>query len=310
MQVFKRYKRPFLIAGLLVVMLLASLFVVQYISEPSTIRTLSPLSSSPPTEILSKSTPIQTPSVAASTLSLYPEEVTQYQNQSLTPISDFIGEFVATSINGTPNIDQLTYRLTITGLVNQTVNYTYTDLVNNFQAHQEVVQIICVEGWSATVLWQGVSVSDLLQHSGVSPQANTLIFYAADGYSTALPLSYVEQNNIIIAYKMNNVTLPAQAGFPFILVAQNQYGYKWIKWLTEIDVSNNTSYLGYWESRGYPNNAAVGSSTVGPLSFMVTAEVLGFFAVAVIVSMAVYLILVKPKRRIPRQKKITAPLEK
>ena len=310
MQLFKSYKRPFLIGGLLVVMLLASLFAVQYISEPSTIRMLSPISSSPPTEILSTVTPVQTLSGVASTLSLYPEEVTQYQNQSLTPISDFLGEFIATSINGTPNINQSTYRLTITGLVKQTVNYTYTDVVNSFQAHEEVVRIICVEGWSATVLWQGVSVSDLLQHSGVSPQANTLIFYAADGYSTALPLSYVEQNNIIIAYKMNNVTLPIQAGFPFILVAQNQYGYKWIKWLTEIDVSNNTSYLGYWESRGYPNNAAVGSSTVGPLSFRVITEVLGFFAVAVIVSVAVYLILVKSKKRIPRQKKITAPLEK
>jgi len=284
-------------------MLLASLFAVQYISEPSTIGMLSPISSSPPTEILSTVTPVQTLSGVASTLSLYPEEVTQYQNQSLTPISDFLGEFIATSINGTPNINQSTYRLTITGLVKQTVNYTYTDVVNSFQAHEEVVRIICVEGWSATVLWQGVSISNLLQDAGVSPKANTLIFYAADGYSTALPLSYVEQNNIIIAYKMNNVTLPAQAGFPFILVAQNQYGYKWIKWLTEIDVSNNTGYLGYWESRGYPNNAAVGGSTVGPLSFVVIAEVLGFLAVAVIVGVAVYLILVKSKKSIPRQKK-------
>jgi DMSO/TMAO reductase YedYZ molybdopterin-dependent catalytic subunit len=185
------------------------------------------------------------------------------------------------------------------------VNYTYAEVVDNFQAHEEVVPIICVEGWSATVLWQGVSVSDLLQHAGVSPKANTLIFYAADGYSTALPLSYVEQNNIIIAYKMNNVTLPTQAGFPFILVAQNQYGYKWIKWLTEIDVSNNTGYLGYWESRGYPNNAAVTSPTVGPLNFVVTFEILGFSAVAIIVGVAVYRILVKPNKRTPKREEKT-----
>ncbi|HMK95740.1 MAG TPA: molybdopterin-dependent oxidoreductase [Candidatus Limnocylindrales bacterium] len=298
MQVFKRYKRPFLVVGWLIIILLASSLAVQCVSERSTMRMLSLISSPLPTEILSASTPIQTPSGAASTLSLYPEEVTRYQNQSLTPISDFIGEFVATSINGTPSINQSTYRLTITGLVNQTVSYTYADVVKNFQAHEEVVRIICVEGWSATVLWQGVSVSDLLQNTGVSPKANTLIFYAADGYSTSLPLSYVEQNNIIIAYKMNNVTLPTEAGFPFILVAQNQYGYKWIKWLTEIDVSNNSGYLGYWESRGYPNNATVSSPTVGPLNFVITLEILGFSAVAIIVGVAVYLILVKPKKRI------------
>ena len=61
----------------------------------------------------------------------------------------------------------------------------------------------------------------------------------------------------MIAYKMNNVTLTPQTGFPFFLVAKNQYGYKWIEWLTEINVSNDSNYLGFWESRGYPNNATV-----------------------------------------------------
>ena len=107
------------------------------------------------------------------------------------------------------------------------------------------------------MLWQGVPVNDLLKEAGVSPNATTLIFYASDGYSTALPLDYVVQNNLILAYKVNNVTLPAAAGFPLMLVAQNQYGYKWIKWVTEIDVSNDSSYLGYWESRGYPNFATL-----------------------------------------------------
>jgi DMSO/TMAO reductase YedYZ molybdopterin-dependent catalytic subunit len=70
-------------------------------------------------------------------------------------------------------------------------------------------------------------------------------------------MSYIIQNNIMIAFKMNNVTLTPDIGWPFMLVAQNQSGYKWIKWITEIDVSNDTGYLGYWESRGYPNNATV-----------------------------------------------------
>jgi len=40
-------------------------------------------------------------------------------------------------------------------------------------------------------------------------------------------------------------------------VAQSQYRYKWVKWITQIEVSNDTGYLGYWERRGYLNNAAV-----------------------------------------------------
>jgi len=43
------------------------------------------------------------------------------------------------------------------------------------------------------------------------------IFYASDGYSTALPIDYLAKNNIIIAYKMNNITIPPERGFPFNL---------------------------------------------------------------------------------------------
>jgi DMSO/TMAO reductase YedYZ molybdopterin-dependent catalytic subunit len=56
---------------------------------------------------------------------------------------------------------------------------------------------------------------------------------------------------------MNNLTIPPERGFPFELVAESQYGYKWIKWLTAIEVSDKDGYLGYWESRGYPNNATL-----------------------------------------------------
>ena len=84
-----------------------------------------------------------------------------------------------------------------------------------------------------------------------------MIFRASDGYSTALPLDYIVQNDIILAYKMNGVPLLPQTGWPFMLVAQSQYGYKWIKWITSIEVSNDANYLGYWETRGYPNNATI-----------------------------------------------------
>ena len=39
--------------------------------------------------------------------------------------------------------------------------------------------------------------------------------------------------------KMNNVTIPPERGFPFMLVAESKWGYKWIKWVTKIEVSNN-----------------------------------------------------------------------
>jgi DMSO/TMAO reductase YedYZ molybdopterin-dependent catalytic subunit len=130
-------------------------------------------------------------------------------------------------------------------------------VLESFQKYQKVVTLHCVEGWSVKILWEGFLIEDLLNQAGVDPNATTVIFHAYDGYSTALPLDYITSKDILIAYKMNDVTLPPERGFPFELVAESQFGYKWIKWLTEVEVSDDSSYLGYWEKRGFPNNATV-----------------------------------------------------
>jgi DMSO/TMAO reductase YedYZ molybdopterin-dependent catalytic subunit len=184
---------------------------------------------------------------------LYPGEIRDYQGQNLASISDV----KENAIKGTQYINVSTYRLVITGIVNKTVEYTYDQVISSFQKYQKVVTLYCVEGWSAKILWEGFLVNDLLKEAGVSPQAIAAIFYANDGYSTELPLDYITNNNIIIAYKMNGLTISPERGFPFQLVAESQYGYKWIKWITTIELTNNTNYLGYWESRGYPNNATL-----------------------------------------------------
>ncbi|MDD5494986.1 MAG: molybdopterin-dependent oxidoreductase, partial [Dehalococcoidia bacterium] len=89
------------------------------------------------------------------------------------------------------------------------------------------------------------------------PAARVIIFHAYDGYTTALPLGYIIDNNLLLAYKMNGVALPPERGFPFQLVAENKWGYKWIKWVTELELSDNINYLGYWERAGYSNDASV-----------------------------------------------------
>ncbi len=184
------------------------------------------------------------------TLSNYPE-ITEYNGQKLSSINDFHEN----SIKGPQTINISTYRLTITGLVKNETAYTYDEVINNHTHYQKVVTLHCVEGWEVTILWEGVRVKDLLEEAGYNQTAQVLIFYAQDGYTTSLPLSYIINNNIMIAYKMNGVTLPPERGFPFQLVAESKYGYKWIKWITGIEVSNDTNYRGYWEGYGYDNNA-------------------------------------------------------
>jgi DMSO/TMAO reductase YedYZ molybdopterin-dependent catalytic subunit len=178
-------------------------------------------------------------------------EIRLYNGQKLSSINDFRPE----AENGTPNIDINTYTLTITGLVQNETVLTYDDIVDNHTHYEKVATLHCVENWDVTVLWEGVSVKDLLQDAGYDQNAQILIFYCQDGYTTSLPLSYIVGNNIIIAFKVNGLKLPQSEGFPFRLVAEGKLGYKWAKWVTRIEVSNDTSFRGYWESRGFSNDA-------------------------------------------------------
>lgn len=179
-------------------------------------------------------------------------EIREYQGEFLSSVNDFREN----SIKGPQEVSLDGYTLGIFGLVDEPVNLTYEEVLD-MQAYEKVVTLHCVEGWSVTILWEGVLVEDLLDEAGVLDEADTVIFHAYDGYTTSLPLEYVIENEIIIAYKMNGVTLPPERGFPFQLVAEDKLGYKWIKWITGIELSDNPEYRGYWESRGYSNKADV-----------------------------------------------------
>lgn len=187
---------------------------------------------------------------------LAPAEVREYRGEQLSSIADFREN----SIRGPQYVNASTYTLTIDGQVENRKEYSYDALIERFPHYRKVVTLYCVEGWDVTILWEGVRVNGLLLEAGVKPGANTVIFYAEDGYSSSLPLTYIEDRDILLAYAMNDVTLPAERGFPFELVAEDRWGYKWVKWVTRIEVSDDENYRGYWESRGYANNGSIDRS--------------------------------------------------
>jgi DMSO/TMAO reductase YedYZ molybdopterin-dependent catalytic subunit len=186
-------------------------------------------------------------------------EIREYQGENLSSVN----ELRENSIKGPQYINKSTYQLKITGLVGKPKNYTYDDIINNFQHYKKVVTLNCVEGWSVKILWEGFLVKDLLNDVQPDPSAKIIIFKAYDGYTTSFPINYTTDNNILLAYKMNNATLPVERGFPFQLVAESKWGYKWIKWVTEIELSDNLNYKGYWENRGYSNSGDLNESFIG-----------------------------------------------
>ena len=182
---------------------------------------------------------------------LKPVEVNEYEGQKLSSVDDFREN----SIKGPQYLDIGSYQLNVSGLVEKPKSYSYDEIIGENQSYKKVVTLNCVEGWSATILWEGVLVKDLIAKSEPLTDAKVVIFHAYDGYTTSLPLDFIVDNNIIIAHKMNEISLPPERGFPFQLVAESKWGYKWIKWVTEIELSDNVDYKGYWESRGYSNEA-------------------------------------------------------
>ncbi|MCC7576727.1 MAG: molybdopterin-dependent oxidoreductase [Methanomethylovorans sp.] len=189
----------------------------------------------------------QTPTLNASE-----KEDSFYDGRELTSIDEQRNN----AIKGTQFINKETYTLQVTGMVNRSLNLTYEELLA-LPVADRFVRMDCVEGWGFDARWTGVTLNSIFNDSGLQPGAENVIFYCADGYSTSLELDYLREKDIMLAYRLNNVTLTSDRGFPLQLVAEGRYGYKWAKWITHIEVTDQP-YAGFWESRGYSNVAIVG----------------------------------------------------
>ncbi len=170
-----------------------------------------------------------------------------------------VDDFRENSIAGTQIVDPATYRLVVDGLVARPASYDLGQL-SSLEHREKIVELVCVEGWRVKALWEGIPVATLFANVEPLAVGNTVIFHSADGYTTSLPLATVVERDLIVADKINGVTLPAERGFPLQLVAEDKLGYKWAKWIVRIELGDDPSYRGTWESRGYANDAEVGGS--------------------------------------------------
>ncbi len=199
--------------------------------------------------------------ITSSAVPLASVEVTSYRGKRLTPISGLYEN----SIKGPQRIERASYRLVVDGEVNAPISLTYDEVLALRPAFAKVVTLNCVEGWSVTFLWEGVRVKDLIAKAGgAKADAKVVIFHAHDGYTSSLPLDYLTNRDILLAYRENGVPLTAQWGWPLQLVAEDKWGYKWVKWIERVEVSSDAAYRGYWESRGYSDSGDLDKPEYGP----------------------------------------------
>jgi DMSO/TMAO reductase YedYZ molybdopterin-dependent catalytic subunit len=170
-------------------------------------------------------------------------------------------EFRYYTVTGSyPVIPADTYELTVDGMVREPLRLRLSDLRSMKRTHL-VHRFQCVTGWYVpNVPWEGVRLSDLLERVGVAPKATALRFFSADGvYTESLTLSQARLPDILVADKMLDADLTADHGGPVRLYVAPMYGYKSIKWLDRIEVTNEV-VQGYWEDNGYPANAWIGGT--------------------------------------------------
>ncbi|WP_202795131.1 molybdopterin-dependent oxidoreductase [Thermoproteus uzoniensis] len=159
-------------------------------------------------------------------------------------------------IGPTPTVDVGNYALVVDGLVENPLKLTYKELAS-LPSVELVTTLQCVSDpyfLRATVKWRGVKLSDILNMAGVSKNAVKVVAYGADGYTSDLPLWKAMEPDTLVAYMADGEPLPSKHGYPVRLVVPRWWGYKSVKWLVKLTVTDK-DYLGYWESVGYPDVA-------------------------------------------------------
>jgi DMSO/TMAO reductase YedYZ molybdopterin-dependent catalytic subunit len=109
----------------------------------------------------------------------------------------------------------------------------------------------CVTGWSRfDNEFRGVTFPTLVDRVGVHDDAVHVMFHAADGYTTDLPLSDCTREEVLFTWELDGEPLPADHGGPLRVVTPHRYAYKGAKWVTGVEFLTE-SERGYWEKRGY-----------------------------------------------------------
>jgi DMSO/TMAO reductase YedYZ molybdopterin-dependent catalytic subunit len=154
-------------------------------------------------------------------------------NEEITPLEGF---FVMDS--GTiSDIDITEWTLEVTGLVETPLVLTYEQLLQ-YPSVTQVTRLYCAPGFEGTGEWTGVPLKFILEEAGYSKDADSVVCYAADDFYSKISLEKALQEDTILAYRMNGVTLPKEHGYPLRLVVPGEFGNRWVKWIVRIEVTD------------------------------------------------------------------------
>jgi DMSO/TMAO reductase YedYZ molybdopterin-dependent catalytic subunit len=181
--------------------------------------------------------------------------------RAITPNADFY----LTSSHGEPAVDESKWSLLIDGLVERPLKFNY-DEVRKLAPFETTLTLECISnavGGNSigTAQWKGTLLKPLLESARIKPAAAYAVCYAAEGYTTGLPVNRILRPDNFLAWEMNGEPLPRRHGFPLRVFFTGKYGMKQPKWLTRIEFVDK-EYLGYWEQQGWSNDAERNTQSV------------------------------------------------
>lgn len=136
------------------------------------------------------------------------------------------------------------WRLAIDGMVDRPASFTLPQL-RSYPAHSQITQIACEEGWSYIAEWIGVPLSQVLGEVGVHPQARYVVYRSIESaWWDSIDMADALHPQTFLAYGMNGGELPVPSGGPLRLRVPRQLGYKSVKFVTHMTLTDDLKKFG------------------------------------------------------------------
>ncbi len=180
----------------------------------------------------------------------------------------YIDHFIIYRILGTPRVDAGSWRLRVSGTVENPLELSLDD-VERLPRVSLVRDFHCVTGWSVpSVSWEGVELRLIAEMARPREGARWVLVSGLDGYSAVVPLEDFVSEEALLVLRMNGRPLSVEQGFPARIFIPHLYGWKSVKWVSRIEFTER--YVdGYWEALGYHErgNVSLEERFKGPRAF-------------------------------------------
>jgi hypothetical protein len=181
---------------------------------------------------------------------------TEYQEADISPYFWLNGKPPTSAVWKTMAADEFrTYRLKVFGLVENPLDLSLAD-IHAMEKKTQITLHNCIQGWSGIAEWGGLQMAELMKQAKVKPEAKVAVFYSfgegGEGgqYYDSHLVADLRHPQALLAYEMNFKPLSISHGAPLRLRAENQLGFKMVKWVESIEFVENVKPI-YKGEGGY-----------------------------------------------------------